>query len=206
VFRYLLTIALFAVFGISYGEQYDFEKNGISYVWEKMPDFLESKRIYLEAFTKCYSSYPLEVFKLPAKKTVEQMIEEIFDQVYVDYQSSESYRWLSAKVNDHLIGFLLIDMVKGPEEVYLAHLAIDPSYQGRGIASTMIKSLYDQFPKCVRFVVITRQVNEGAKALYHALGFIPSPYMHEGYSAEMYTGYELLRSSNHLDKMLPAPF
>jgi len=83
-------------------------------------------------------------------------------------------------------------MAKYPEEIYLAQLAIATAYQRRGIASSMIRSLFDQFSECDKYVVITRCANEEAKGFYNALGFAPSSYMHEGYSRELYTGFEYI--------------
>jgi len=83
-------------------------------------------------------------------------------------------------------------LAKYPEEIYLAQLALDPLYQRQGVASTMVRSLFDQFSECGKFVVITRCANQGAKEFYHSLDFAPSSYMHEDYNQELYTGLEYI--------------
>lgn len=176
--------------GISYGEQHDFQKNGIAYVWENEPNRFESKKAFLDAFVTCYGQVPLDVLNKSSREEMVQWLDDAFEGIYVDYKRSKSSLWLSAKADDKAVGFLVIDIAKYPEEIYLAQLAIDPAYQGRGIASSMICSLFDQFSECGRFVVITRCANEEAKGLYNALGFAPSSYMHEGYSRELYSGFE----------------
>ena len=195
MYKYLL-MALIILFGsipgISFGEQHDFQKNGITYVWENEPNYLESKKVFCDAFVKCYGQVPLDVLRKSSREEMVQWLDDAFEETYVDYKNSKTSMWLSAKVNDKVVGCLIIDIAKYPEEIYLAQLAIDPAYQGRGIASSMIRSLFDQFSECGRFVVITRCANEEAKGLYNALGFVPSSYMHEGYSKELYTGFEYI--------------
>lgn len=195
VFKYLLvaSIILFgSIPGISYGEQQDFQKNAIAYVWENEPSYHESKKVFLDAFVKCYGQVPLDVLRKSSREEMVQWLDDAFEEAYVDYKNSKSNLWLSAKADDKIVGFLVIDIAKYPEEIYLSQLAIDPTYQGRGIASSMVRSLFDQFSECGRFVVITRCANEKAKGLYNALGFTSSSYMHEGYSRELYTGFEYI--------------
>lgn len=197
MFKYLLvaSIILFgSIPGISYGEQHDFQKNGIAYVWENEPNCLESKKVFLDAFVKCYGQVPLDVLRKSSREEMVRWLDDAFEGIYVDYKSSKSNLWLSAKADDKIVGFLVIDIAKYPEEIYLAQLAVDPAYQGQSIASSMIRSLFDQFSECGRFVVITRCANEEAKGLYNALGFAPSSYMHEGYSRELFTGFEYINT------------
>lgn len=186
--------------GVCYGELQDFQKNGITYVWEKKPSSFESKKVFLNAFVKCYSQIPLENLEKHSEEAMIQWLEGAFEDIYLDYTNSTSSLWLSAKANNKIVGFLLIDVAKHPQEIYLAQLAIDPAYQGRGIASSLIRSLFNQFAECDRFVVITRQVNEEAKGLYNSLGFLPSSYMHEGYSKEVFTGFEYINRQNMLSQ------
>ena len=203
MFRYLLiaSIALFgSIPGISYGEQYEFQKNGIVYSWENEPNSSESKKVFLDAFVKCYNQIPLDVLNKPSREAMIQWLDDVFEEMYVDYKSSKSSLWLSAKASDKVVGFLVIDIVNHPEEIYLAQLAIDPAYQGQGIATSMIRSLFDQFSECGKFVVITRSANEEAKGLYNALGFTSSSYMHEGYNPEVYTGFEYTNQQRSISK------
>ena len=194
MFKYLVKASILfgSIPGISYGEQHDFQKNGIAYVWENEPNRIESKKAFLDAFVKCYGQVPLDVLRKSSREEMVQWLDDAFEGLYVDYKSSKSSLWLSAKADDKIVGFLIIDIAKYPEEIYLAQLAIDPVYQGQGIGSSMIRSLFDQFSECGRFVLITRCANEKAKVLYNALGFTSSSYRHEGYSQELYTGFEYI--------------
>lgn len=195
MFKYLLaaSIMLFWITpAISYGDQHDFQKNGITYTWENEPNYLASKKVFLDAFVKCYDQVPLDVLRKSSREEMVQWLDDAFQEMYVDYTASKSSLWLLAKAYDKIVGLLVIDLAKYPEEIYLAQLAIDPAYQRRGIGSSMVRSLFDQFSECGKFAVITRCANEEAKSLYSALGFSSSSYMHEGYSRDLYTGFEYI--------------
>jgi ribosomal protein S18 acetylase RimI-like enzyme len=189
----ILLIALTGTIrGISHDKPCDFQKNGIDYVWESEPNHSESKRVFLNAFIKCYDQVPLDALRQPSREAVAQWLDNAFEITYADYKNSNSRLWISAKANDRVVGFLVIDTEKHPEKIYLAVLAIDPAYQGRGIASSMIRSLFSQFPECKKFVVNTRHINEESKKLYLSLGFVASSYMHEGHNPELYAGFEYI--------------
>ncbi len=191
--KYVLLVSIMLFGSIpesSYAEQYNFQKRGISYVWEKEPHRSESKKVFLNAFVKCYDRISLDLLKQPSRKAMIQWLNGAFKETYVDFKNSKNILWISAKVNNKTVGFLVIDVEKHPEEIYLSQLSIDPAHQGKGIATSLIRSLFDQFPECHKFVAITRIVNEEAKGLYHSLGFSPGSYMREGYSPELYTGFE----------------
>ncbi len=187
-----LVILLSSIFGIAYGEQHDFQQGKITYAWENEPNRFESRNAYLDAFIKCYSQVPLDVLRTLSREEMVDWLDKSFEETYADYKGSKSKLWLSAKVDGRIIGFLVIDIEKYPEEIYLSQLAIIPAYQRQGIASSMVHSLFDQFVQCKRLVVITRFANEEAIGLYNALGFKPSSYIHEGYSKELYTGFEYI--------------
>jgi ribosomal protein S18 acetylase RimI-like enzyme len=168
-----------------------FQVGSIAYEWEEKPDFYDCKRVFVEAFTKCYDSIPLDVLHQPSRSMMVQWLGDAFDGFYTTFEKGESdLYWLVAKENKEVTGFLVINLDKLPEEIYLAQMAIDPSYQRLGIATNLVKCLLDQFPEAKRLVVITRIANEEAKNFYQAMGFVKSDYMHEGYSREFFTGFE----------------
>jgi ribosomal protein S18 acetylase RimI-like enzyme len=169
---------------------HNFEKNGITYVWEETPDHSTSKQVFLDAFVDCYSQIPLDVLGQPSREAMALWLADGFEEAYSNYQESTHSLWISAKAEGKVVGFLIIDVANYPEEIYLSQLAIDPAYHRKGIASSIIRALFEQFPECAKFVLITRRANEEAKGLYNSLGFVPSPYMHEGYSEDVYTGFE----------------
>ncbi|HEX4840407.1 MAG TPA: GNAT family N-acetyltransferase [Rhabdochlamydiaceae bacterium] len=185
-------ILFWSIPGIFYGEQHDFQKNGIAYVWESEPNCLEFKKIFVDAHVKSYSKVPLDVLKMSSREEVVTWLEDFFEARYADYKNSKNHLWFSAKVNGKTVGLLVLDITKHPEEIYIALLAVAPAHQGRGIASSMIHGLFDQFSTCGKFVLNTRHANEEAKGFYKALGFVPSSYLHEGLNRELYTGFEYI--------------
>jgi ribosomal protein S18 acetylase RimI-like enzyme len=186
--KYLLTsFMLLWGFGLS-AEERETQKDAVAYVWDAEPDYVTSKKIFVEAFGSYYSEIPLEVLRQPSREAMHEWLENTFEDLYRG--SDKNNLWLTAKVNDKTIGFLVVDIEKFPEQIYLQQLAVDPSYQRRGVASSLIRSLFKEFRDCSHFVVVTRHANEKAKQLYLSLGFSPASYMHEGYNPEVYTGFE----------------
>ncbi|MFN0065414.1 MAG: GNAT family N-acetyltransferase [Chlamydiales bacterium] len=188
MFKYFIAPFLLLC-GIFYGEPHNFEKNRIAYLWQSAPNYIDSKRVFVEAFVKCYSKIPLDVLGESSREEIVEQLNLGFEKIYVECTESKNFLWLSAEIENRVVGFIVIELTKYPEEIYLAVLAIDPAYQRRGIASSMVHSLVEQFADCGRFVVITRKANEEAMHLYRFLGFVPSSYMHEGYNRELYTGF-----------------
>ncbi len=185
---------LLAAAAVCYGELADFQKGAILYEWEANPDFYECKKVFMEAFIKCYDPIPLEVLGKPSRADMIQWLSDAYDEIYSEFLQNPCHlRWLTAKSNGEAVGCLLIDLEKAPDEVYLAEMAVSPEHQREKIASTMVRSLFEQIPDAKRFVVITRRANEEAKGFYRALGFVDSDYMHEGYCPKVYTGFEFTR-------------
>ncbi len=197
--KYSLLIA-FILFiftpGISHAERSDFNKIGIDYVWETEPNFYEFKKVYCDAFIKCYENVLSESLGMTSKEEVIKWVDKHADDVYLDFRNSTSKLCLSAKSDNKIVGFLIIDIEKFPEEIYLSELPVDPAYQRQGIGTTLVQTIFHQFPATTKFVVISRKVNEEAKGLYTFLGFTSSPYMHKGYSNDIYSGFEYVNKQN----------
>ncbi|MBX7066327.1 MAG: GNAT family N-acetyltransferase [Parachlamydiales bacterium] len=188
MFKYLIAI-LVATTG--FGELRNFQIGSISYEWETLPNYNESREVFMNAFIDGYGSIPLEAFNKSSREELNQWIGVAFDEYY--FMNAPQVRWLTAKENGTFVGCLAIEMEKYPEEIYLAQMAIDPAFQRQGIGTAMIRSIIEQESEVSRFVVITRKVNQAATEFYHSLGFIDSDYIHEGYSKEIYTGFEFKR-------------
>lgn len=186
---------LFAVFlsfaALAYGTPHNFQVGSLSYEWEAEPDFDRCKQVFVAAFTKCYDSIPLEVLEQPSRPMMVEWLGNCFDEFYTNFEKGDSgLCWLVAKEEQEVAGFLVINVDKHPEEIYLAYMAVDPSHQRQGIATNLVTCLWDQFPEAKRFVVITRIANVEAINFYQSLGFVKSSYMHEGYTREFWMGFE----------------
>lgn len=187
MFKQLLAVFL-SFRALACGTPHNFQIGPLSYEWEEKPDFCSCKRVFVDAFTKCYGSIPLEVLHQTSRPLMVEWLENSFDEFYTKEDSNLC--WLVAKENKEVTGFLVIDLRKLPEEIYLAQMAIDPSHQRQGIATNLVTCLLDQYPEAKRLVVITRIANEEVKRFYQNLGFAKSDYVHEGYSREFYIGFE----------------
>jgi ribosomal protein S18 acetylase RimI-like enzyme len=65
----------------------------------------------------------------------------------------------------------MIDVEYGPGEIYLSRIEIHPSYQGRGIGTSLIGALIDEAThKGQDLVLEVLTVNHRAQALYRRLG------------------------------------
>lgn len=97
---------------------------------------------------------------------------------------------LSAKLDGKVIGFVGFKDTDQQNEVYIAQLAVDPSYWQLGLGKELIFSIFDIKKETVRLFVIPRRINEVARQFYSHLGFTVSEYMHPGYNPQKYIGYE----------------
>lgn len=197
MFKQLIAVFLCCT-AFVYGTPHNFQMGTLSYEWEVEPDFYGCRQVFVAAFTKCYDSIPLEILHQPSRPSMVLWLESCFDEFYTSFEKGDSNLcWLVAKEGQEVAGFLVINLDKHPEEIYLAQMAIDPSHQRQGIATNLVTCLLEQFPETKRLVVITRIANEEAKNFYQAMGFEKSDYMHEGYSREFFTGFEY---KNHFQR------
>lgn len=164
----------------------------IQYTWEQSPNFQNSKKIFLDAFIKCYGDLPLEKLQKSSREELVSWLDSTFDETYNAHQNNQDQLWLTAKVDCNEVGFIVIDVSKHPDEIYLMQFAIAPTFQRKGIGTTIIDQLIEQFPKCQKFAVVTRWVNEESVMFYKNYGFKTSPYSHEGYDPKLYGGFEYL--------------
>ena len=65
----------------------------------------------------------------------------------------------------------MIDVEYRPAEIYLSRIEIDPSYQGHGIGTRLIRALIDEATRKGQDLVLdVLTVNHRAQALYQRLG------------------------------------
>jgi ribosomal protein S18 acetylase RimI-like enzyme len=81
-------------------------------------------------------------------------------------------RWQIIQSGDHDIGVLVVE--EKTQEIILASIEILPEWQGRGIGSSVVRSLMDRAlasgkPLSLRVL----HVNQRARSLYERLGFRP---------------------------------
>jgi ribosomal protein S18 acetylase RimI-like enzyme len=66
----------------------------------------------------------------------------------------------------------VVVLEQGPEAVNLARIAVDPTWQGRGVGTTVVSALMDEAAASGRRVELeVFEINDRARALYERLGF-----------------------------------
>jgi ribosomal protein S18 acetylase RimI-like enzyme len=79
----------------------------------------------------------------------------------------EPEKWQVIQADGEDVGVLIVEDDDG--ETYVAEIQVHPSRQGRGLGSSVLRSLMESGPVTLRVL----HVNERARALYERLGFKP---------------------------------
>lgn len=165
-------------------------KEDLVFQWQSHPHFDSSKRIFVDAFYKCYDTLSLDVLHKESKEELIHWLEDTFDETYVEHEKNVHLRWLAGIINSKTVGFIIVDTLNLPDEIYLVQFAVDPPYQRSGLGTKFINEIIRQFPGCKKLSVVTRRANYESVNFYNKFGFLQSAYAHEGYSPEIYQGFE----------------
>ncbi|MCH9611768.1 MAG: hypothetical protein S4CHLAM102_02420 [Chlamydiia bacterium] len=166
-------------------------ERGKVHCWQEVPDRQQTREVFLASFGACYDSISPEAFGKGSKEELCSWLEEAFDELYLEHSTMANRTWIITKVDGLVAGFLVLDTEKYPEEIYIALLAVDPSHQGKGIASALIRQALASYTDCPRFTVTTRGANTSAIQFYTALGFTQTENMPSGYQPPDYVSFEL---------------
>ncbi len=88
--------------------------------------------------------------------------------LYQDLKRNVRSRFFVAEVEGRVVGH--VGLWKRREDVHITTLAVHPDYRRRGVASGMIRYLFDRYPEA-DFTLEVRRSNDAARALYEGLGF-----------------------------------
>lgn len=164
--------------------------------WDKKPDPDRLREVYVQAFQKAYDPIPLKVLRQPTRDAMTKYLTDGIDATYSCLELfPDTFRCITVYEKNQAVGFLIIDTKNVPEEIYLAQLVVDPNAQRKGIGKELIDFLFHEFPEVHRFTLVTRIANESARKFYTSLGFKTSRYMHDGYSPELFIGFEYERAT-----------
>ena len=157
----------------------------------KMRDLPQCEAIFIESFAKTYESFTPEMLGVSDKV---QFLKIAFEDVYEDCEQNLQ-KLVVAKIKDEIVGFAGFKETEKKGEIYITQLAVKPIHWQKGIGTQLIFSSFAYFDRIESLVVIPRKINEIAQQFYESLGFHTSAYMHPGYSAEKYVGYEWKNSN-----------
>lgn len=156
--------------------------------WISNGDLQQEETIFLKAFLNAYKDIPLDVLKV---KDVTAFLQEAFNDERADFNNPEKeILWVVAKENNKAIGFATFEKTDNAGEVYIRQLAVDPAFQGGGVAKKMVMAILERLPEAKKLVVSTRKINIGACSFYKKLGFSETERPHDGLSPERYVGFE----------------
>ena len=90
---------------------------------------------------------------------------------YIQELNNPVAKYLVAKVNDKVVGFIGTWIVL--DESHVTNIAVHPNYRNQGIASKLLESLitYCRSLGCVAFTLEVRASNKAAISLYMKYGF-----------------------------------
>ena len=156
------------------------------------------RKFFIESFALAYAKVPLTVFN-PDFKTREQLNQWLgaaFDEE-VELLKAKKISAVRAIRKSVSVGIVFFEKLSEiPRAVYIRQTAVRNDMQNKGIGGRLIFSVRDDaslVPHTANLetlYVIVRFVNSSAIGFYKGRGFVPSDYMHEGYSREKYTGFE----------------
>jgi ribosomal protein S18 acetylase RimI-like enzyme len=63
---------------------------------------------------------------------------------------------------------------RGPSDIRIMDIALAPGFRGRGIGTSLLRSLMDEADESARKLSIHVEQNNPARSLYDRLGFLPA--------------------------------
>ncbi len=114
-----------------------------------------------------------------------------YEHKFLEYafqdEVKSDHRWIFCTQGSLLTGMCTIASC-GNYSLYIAQLAVAVGFRRAGIGKAMMEYIFGKNLAVKQIHTIVRHANTPAKLFYKNLGFIPSSYMHKGYSATDYEG------------------
>jgi len=184
-------LLLLVVFQTAWGVNLqDHQTGNTTYEWDQLADFDAASELFMKSFLAAYAPIPLESIGVESK---EAFLREVIDDEMELFFQDPTVHWLIAKEDGKVIGLLILDLSRYPEEVYGRQMAIHPDYLRHSVGTEMAKVARANLPNAKRIVAITRVFNTTSMAFFESLGFKRCTYMHEGYDPTRYVGYEIVK-------------
>ncbi|NGX63237.1 MAG: hypothetical protein KR126chlam6_00645 [Candidatus Anoxychlamydiales bacterium] len=95
--------------------------------------------------------------------------------------------------DDKIIGFAIFEKWE-KDSYYLCEMAINPSYQKRGIGKKLVFSIFDKDLTTQNILLVTKIDNLSAQGFYKAIGFKASSFQHPDYPKD-FIGFEFRKNS-----------
>lgn len=160
-----------------------------SLTWNKQGPMQAELYMAINSAYDCYRDLTLEQLGV---EDVYEFLNSAYGEDIAEVQANpEKFKWVSASNNQgEAIGYASFEYEPNTKQVYVRQLAVANKYKRHGLASKIVNEGLLQYPEAKKVVIITRRVNVPALNLWKKLGFKESQYMHEGYDANKYVGFE----------------
>lgn len=137
----------------------------------------EGKQILVSSFMMTYENVPLIELDPNFKSTgdVRRFYQNYFESEFTHFQNG-SLIWVQAFIGEKLIGWATF-VLEENNHTYMNLLAVDPSYQKRGIGKHLVFSICSEelFPHIEVINVLIRKVNLQGRHFYESIGFRDAP-------------------------------
>ncbi len=165
-----------------FGDQFFFDKQGevvriaIAKTGEEVVTGA-GKEILVASFMTAYEDVPLMDLNPDFKSTgdVRRFYQNYFESEFAHFQKG-SLIWVQAFMGEKLVGWATFELEEN-NQAYMNLLAVDPSYQKRGIGKELVFSICSEelFPNTEAINVLLRKVNLTGRYFYESIGFEDAP-------------------------------
>ncbi|CAM4775268.1 unnamed protein product [Rotaria magnacalcarata] len=132
------------------------------------PLLSELRQLYIDSFYDCYQ-FIIPDLNLPEGKQIIPWLGETFDHMQHELFEKQCRTFLVRDKFSTLVGLMTVKQMPN-NVVYLAQMAIHPSFKRQGYGSLFMRYLRAMFGPTASYEVLTRRVNKPALEFYAAQG------------------------------------
>lgn len=159
----------------------------------------EEKLVFIRSFSKQYENISLEVLQI---KNLEQFLTQAFEgEAKALKNCKNGFTFIHVKDKEKIVALTTVEqdceidktgaLIQKPSG-YISSLAVDPSYEGKGIGTKLVQTALSLIHNLQCMKVNTRKINTKAIAFYKKLGFKETTErnVHEGLNKDLYEDLE----------------
>lgn len=147
--------------------------------------------LFKKSFKHAYKKVP-EI--LQSVGDLDHFLTAAFADEIKDFTAKKSGTYFFRAIDSgskQVVGFVGFDVKTKEKSAYIRQLAVDPKYQKSGVGRQLVFALLQGSDlELDHMEMVTRKANIEAFNFYRKLGFIESPFQHEGLDPKVYGGLE----------------
>ncbi len=147
----------------------NFEKDGISYEWNRFSDILGVRSVYLNSFSHSYRNVAPNALKTDSIKNF--LLHEIDQEIEILRSQKIDTCFLIAKDHGDVIGFFSFDLSQYPENIFIRKSAIRTDYKRMHIGSNILNGILNENRDLYRLVCAVRRINLEGLYFLDSFGF-----------------------------------